>query len=60
MMVPTLLRYGKDFLTYHSCEEYMKRFTKFPSKGGDSVYLNDIYKNEAALTKLLEEGFKQS
>lgn len=60
VMVPTLLRYSKDFLTYHSCQEYMNRFTKFAmERGGDQVYLNDVYKNEAAITKLLEEGFKQ-
>jgi len=59
MMVPTIIRHAKDFLTYHSCAEYMKRFKMFASKAGDSIYLNDIYKNEAALTKLLEEGFKK-
>lgn len=59
-MVPTLLRYGKNFLTYHSCQEYLNRFSKFAVKGADKLYLDDIYKNEAAITKLLENWFKQS
>lgn len=59
-MVPTLLRYEKNFLTNHSCGEYMKRFHEFSTKcGGDKIFLNHIYKNQAALEKLLEEGFQE-
>jgi len=61
VMVPSLLRFSKDFLAYHSCQEYMKRLCLMATKrGADKVYLNDIYKNQKALEKLLEEGFKKS
>ena len=59
-MVPTLLRYSKKFLTNHSCQEYMKRFHDFSVKrGSDKIFLNHVYKNQAALEKLLEEGVQE-
>ena len=60
VMVPTLLRFSKNFLTNHSCQEYLRRFKLFAKKRGvDKIYLNDIYKNQEALQKLLEVGFKK-
>lgn len=59
LMVPSLVRYGENFLTNHSCAEYMKRFTAFATKrGGNKVFLNDVYKNEAQMDKLLEDWSK--
>ena len=58
-MVPTLFRYKKNFLRNHSCQEYMERFRDFSAKrGGDKIVLNHVYKDQAALEKLLEDGFK--
>lgn len=57
-MVPTLLKYSKNFLTYHGCSEYLKRFKAFKHHGGNKIFLNDIYKNQADLTKLIDSGFK--
>ena len=59
MMVPTLLRFGKYFLTNHGCEEYMKRFVAMSNRGGDKVSLNDIYKKSCqvgyATSRLAQE-----
>ncbi len=60
-MFPALLRYSKVFHKNHGCLEYMGRFRDFAAKrGGDKVYLDHVYKNEAALRKLLEESRQET
>lgn len=55
MLVPTLIRFKKFFLTNHGCGTYLNRFNQDFSKS--NLYLEDIYKQEVkVLRKKQQQG----
>lgn len=43
--MPVVVWYNREFLLYHSCSEYARRFEKFSEVNGD-LYLNDVYRTD--------------